>query len=63
MRTTLELNTDEIKEAIRYWIENTKSKKVCKGMMDFLEISLSHIEDDRASGVFNYYADIKIENY
>jgi len=63
METRLELNDKEIKQAIKYYIENVLNKKVIQSQLfDVPEISLSHSEDDRASGVFHYYAYIEVEN-
>ena len=63
METRLELNEDEIKKAITYWIINKLDKSVrLDTITDMPDIYLYHLEDDRASGTFNYHAYIKIEN-
>ena len=63
METRLELNDKEIKEAIRLYIETTFLKKVKQNQLfNVPEISLSHMENDRATGVFNYHAYIEVEN-
>ena len=63
METKLYLYEEEIRIAIKYWIENTKGKKV---RMDTIteqpSVFFRHSEDDRASGCFNYHADVDIEN-
>jgi len=63
METQITLDGDEVKKAIRYYVETVLNKKVAiHKYYKTDEIYISHSEDDRVSGVFHYSAYVKIAN-